>query len=132
MHCCHLSVVASRQRLPHMVGGAFLTFVLFAAKLAQQHAAQLLPPVNVFGIVFLYQPVKVALSLVIRVLVELLFRGPVAQRPVSLGDNPLPVGSGGEDGPELRHGSLRHDIHLNAPAARPVWVEERAVVAQWW
>jgi hypothetical protein len=51
--------------------------VLLATNLAQQHAAQLLPPVDVLGVVLLYQAIKVALSLLVGRAVQLLLRRPI-------------------------------------------------------
>jgi hypothetical protein len=87
--------------------------VLLAANLAQQHAAQLLPPVNVLGIVLLNQAVKVALSLVIRRAVQLRLSRSIPQRPALLVYYIMAVGPDGKDGPELgqwlRHGCVRRE-----------------------
>lgn len=87
--------------------GSGLTFVLLAANLAQQHAAQLLAPVGVLGVVLFYQAVVVALALGVGRAVELLLRGPIAHHGALLVDHVEAVRFGREDGVEGRHG-LRH------------------------
>jgi hypothetical protein len=81
--------------------------VLLAPNLAQQHAAQLLPPINVLRVVFLYEAVEVALSLLVGSAVELCFGRSIPQRPAFLADDVVAVRLHGEDGPELGQ-RLRH------------------------
>lgn len=108
--CLCLDVLVQDVVVGEVPEDALLPFVLvlLAANLAQQHAAQLLAPVDVLGVVLFNQAVEVALALVVGRLVELLLRGPIAQDAALLVDHVLAVGFAGEDGPELRHGLLSH------------------------
>ena len=87
---------------------AFLTVVLFAANLAQKHAAQLLPPVEVFWVVLFDQAIVVALSLIVGFVVELLLGRAIAQNAPFEVDDVLAVRLASEDGPELGQGLLGH------------------------
>lgn len=103
-------------------------FVLFATNLAQQHAAQLLAPINVLGVVLFDEPIKVALALFVGLLVELLFGGPISDGLVFLIDDALAVGFGCEDGPKLRHGLLSHGRQADRQTGKQTpgrWVECR-------
>lgn len=73
-----------------------------AANLTQQHAAQLLAPVNVFGVVLLNQAVKVALALLVWRAVELLLGRAISHHAALLVDDIVAVRLDGEDGVEGR------------------------------
>lgn len=85
--------------------------MLLAANLAQQHPAQLLPPVDVLRVVLLDHAVVVALALRVGRPVELLLGGPVALHIAFLIDHIEAIGFRREDGEEgrqrLRHGGRR-------------------------
>jgi hypothetical protein len=108
MVCCHFSVFVSSALAVRLEAP---TFVLLAANLAQQHATQLLPPINVFRVVPLYEAVKVALSLLVRRAVQLRFSRTVPQGPTFLVDDIVAIGFDRENGPELCQ-RLRHGDRL--------------------
>ena len=95
----HAAVVAPRS---------FLTFILLAANLAQEHAPQLLTPILVLGVVLFDQAVEVALALVIGRRVKLLFGRSISEGSAFEVNNVLTVGFGGKDRPKGRHGLLGH------------------------
>lgn len=113
--------------------------MLLAADLAQQHAAELLAPVDVLGLVLLDQAVVVALALLVGRAVELLLGGPVPEHGALLVDDILPVRLAREDGQELGewlgHGrrpaarALRGMLLAAAAGAAAVWWSRRRRVA---
>ena len=111
-----------------------LTFVLLATNLSQQHAAQLLPPVDVLRVVLLDQAVVVALALGVRRLVELFLRGPISHYRALLVDDVEAVRLGSEDGVEgrqgLRHGGRRlRKCRANYCRGRSVLVADECTIA---
>lgn len=97
--------------------------MLLAPNFAQQHATQLLPPVQVLGVVLLNQAIVVALALFVGRAVQLLLRRSIAQNAAFLVDDIVAVRLDGEDGPEARH-RLRHGVGCSA---RAVWGSGRCV-----
>lgn len=94
-------------------------FVLLAPNLAQQHAAQLLAPVDMLRVVLLDQAVVVALALLVGRAVELRFGRAIPNRLALVGDDGFAVGALGEYGPEQSK-RLAHDID-GCASARPPW-----------
>lgn len=95
-----------------------------AAHLAQQHAAELLAPVEVLGVVLLELAVVVALAVVVGLVVELLLRGPVAEHAALEVDDMLPVRLACEDGPEAGQGLLCHGarrLRVLLRSTREIW-----------
>lgn len=103
MHCCHLSGPVSVAR--HIISSNIsLTFVLLAAELAQQHAAQLLPPVDMLRVVLLDHAVVVALALGVGRPVELVLRGAIPQRLSLVAHHVEAVGFAGKNRVKGRQG----------------------------